>query len=193
MGPRETARVVITVAGNAKINRNTLKLDLISEDGRRLTTATVTPRGRSGAHFSANFSCPAVPFALKLRGKTKKGYNFQRRSHNIVHPSNTLIRVIYARNDYTIPAGRSSLVTFLMHNNGPKETFDIKAKDRLKYVQHLRRSSITVRQRRTSFFSVVLKAPLSASPGKGDELLVTAKGRKSKKTVSLLVRLMVAT
>ncbi|XP_068713370.1 hemicentin-2-like [Montipora foliosa] len=189
----DPARVVITVAGNAKINRNTLKLDLISEDGRRLTTATVTPRGTSGAHFSASFRCPAVPFTLKLRGKTKKGYNFQRRSHNIVHPSNTLIRVIYARNDYTIPAGRSSLVTFLMHNNGPTDTFDIKAKDRMKYFQNLRGSSITVRQSRTSFFSVVLKAPLSASPGKGDELLVTAKGRKSKKTVSLLVRLMVAT
>ena len=151
------------------------------------------PRGTSGAQFSASFSCPAVPFIMKLRGKTNRGFNFERMSHNIVHPSNTLIRVIYARNDYTIPAGRSSLVTFLMHNNGPKETFDIKAKDRLKSVQHLRRSSITVRQRRTSFFSVVLKAPLSASPGKGDELLVTAKGRTSKKTVSLLVRLMVAT
>ena len=163
----------------------------MSKAGNRLGTTTVTSHGTSGAHFSASFIPPSVPFKLKLRGKTEKGYSFERNSRNIVHPSHALIRVLYARNEFTIPAGKSGFVMFLVYNTGPTEVFDIKIKDRLNYVHRLLRSSITVRQGRKSFFSVSFRAPSSAKRGKGDEVLATITGRTSKKTVGHVVRLMV--
>jgi len=185
------AVVILTVAGANTINKNSLSLDLISMDGRRLGTAAVTPHGSSGAHFSATFTPPSAPFKLKLKGMTKKGYSFERLSHNAVHPSHALIRVLYARNEYTIPAGGSGFVLFLVYNTGATEIFDIKVKDHLKYAAHLRRSYITVRQGRKSFFFVTFKAPSSAPRGGSDEVLATITGRTSKKTVGHVVRLMV--
>lgn len=185
------AVVILTVAGANKINKKSLSLDLMSMDEKRLIRAAVIPHGSSGAHFSASFTPPSEPFKLKLRGKTKKGYSFERNSHSTVHPSHALIRVLYARNEYTIPAGGSGFVMFVVYNTGPTEIFDIKVKDRLKYVAHLRRTSITVRQGRKSFFSVTFKAPSSAPRGGSDEVLATITGRTSKKTVGHVVRLMV--
>lgn len=183
--------VILTVAGADKISKTSLSLDLMSMDERRLGTAAVTPHGSSGAHFSATFTPPSAPFKLKLKGMTKKGYSFERNSHKTVHPSHALIRVLYARNEYTIPAGGSGFVMFVVYNTGATEIFDIKVKDRLKYVAHLRRTSITVRQGRKSFFSVTFKAPSSAPRGGSDEVLATITGRTSKKTVGHVVRLMV--
>ena len=80
---------------------------------------------------------------------------------------------------------------FVVYNTGATEIFDIKVKDRLKYVTHLRRTSITVRQGRESFFSVKFMAPSSAPRGGSDEVLATITGRTSKKTVGHVVRLMV--
>ena len=160
-------------------------------NGRRLGTAPVTARGRSNAHFSASFDSPSVPFRLKLRGTTKKGNRFERYSRNIVHPSHALIRVLYARNEFTIPAGGSGYVLFVVHNTGPTEMFDIKITNRLKLVHHLRRSSFTVRRGRRSYISVTFKAPSSVEAGKGAEVLATVTGRTSKKTVGHVVRLMI--
>ena len=183
------AVVILTVAGANKINKNSLSLDLMSMDERGLKTAAVTSHGSSGAHFSATFTPPAEPF--KLKGMTNKGYNFERLSRNAVHASHALIRVLYARNEYTIPAGGNGFVMFVVYNTGATEIFDIKVKDRLKYVAHLRRSYITVRQGRKSFFSVSFKAPSSAPRGGSDEVLATITGRTTKKTVGHVVRLMV--
>ena len=187
----ETARVILTVAGDEKINRSTLALDLLSEDGKRLGSAIVSPGRTSGAHFTASFNPPSVPFTLKLKGKTKKGYNFERLSHNVVQPSLFIIRVLYASNEYTIPAGGRTFVMFRVHNNGPPDSFDIRVKDNLNYFQYLRGSPVSVRKRSRGFFSFIMRAPASAPRGKGDEVVVSATSRKSKKTVSQVVRLMV--
>ena len=118
--------VILTVAGANKINKTSLSLDLMSMDGRRLGRAAVIPHGSSGAHFSAAFSPPSARFKLKLKGLTKKDNSFERISHNTVHPSHALIRVLYARNEYTIPAGGSGFVMFVVYNTGATEIFDIK-------------------------------------------------------------------
>lgn len=187
----EKANVIITVAGNEKINKRTLKLDLLRENGALIGQALVSPRGTSGAHFTSSFDPPSVPFTLKLRGKTKNGYNFERLSHNVVQPSPFILRVLRARNEYTIPVGRSTSVTFTLHNNGMYQGFDIKVKDRLKYFRRLRRSTVFVPRGRRSFFTFIMKAPSSAPRGKGVEVVVSVTGRKSKRTVREAVRLMV--
>jgi len=138
--------IILTVAGANKINKTSLILDLMSMDERHLGRAAVTPHGTNSAHFSATFTPPSAPFKLKLMGMTKKGYSFERISHNVVYPSHVLIRDLYAKNEYTVPAGGGGFVMFVVYNTGATHIFDIKVKDRLKYVAHLRRTSITVRQ-----------------------------------------------
>ena len=185
------AVVILTIAGVKKINDNSLSVDLMSKDGKRLGTTTTKPHGTSGAHFSATFTPPSVPFMLKLKGKTKKGLSFERYSRNPVHPSHALIRVLYARNDYTVPARGSGFVMFVVYNTGRTERFDISVKDRLKFAAPLRRPFITARKDRRNFFSVTFKAPSSASRGTHNEVLVTITGRTSKTTVGHVVRLLV--
>ena len=187
----QKALVIITVAGAEKINKNALHLDLMNSKGKRLGTVNLTPRGKGGAHFSASFTPPSVPFKLNLKGKTKKGYSLQRSSHNIVHPSHALIRVLYARNEFTVPARGSGYVLFVVYNTGPTEKFDVKIKESAGFVHYLRRSSILVRRGRKSYVSVTFKAASSAKRGKGGEVLATITGQTSKKTVGQVVRLMV--
>lgn len=163
----------------------------MSKKGKRLGTVQLIPRGKRSAHFSASFTPPSSPFKLKLRGKTKRGYSLERSSRSIVHPSHALIRVVYARNEFTVPAGGRGFVLFVVYNTGRTERFDIKIKNTMGFVHYLRRSSIFVRQGRKNYFSVTFRAASSAKRGKGGEVLATITGQTSKKTVGQVVRLMV--
>ena len=183
--------VILTIAGVNKIDGKSLSVDWTNKDGKRLDTTTTKPHGKSGAHFSATFTTPSVPFLLKLKGKTKKGLIFERYSRNPVHPSHVLIRVLYARNDYTVPAGGIGFVVFVVFNTGRTERFDISVKDPLKFAVPLRRHFITARKDRRNFFSVIFKAPSSAARGAHNEVLVTITGRTSKTTVGHVVSLLV--
>lgn len=163
----------------------------MSQDGKRLHTATAKPHGTKGVHFSASFIPPTVAFMLKVKGKTKTGRVFERYGRNTVYPSHALIRVQYARNEYTVPAGGSGFVMFVAYNNGRTESFAISVKDHLKFAVPLRRSTITVHKDRKRFFSVRFKAPRSATRGAQNDVLVTITGRTSKTTAGHAVRLMV--
>lgn len=187
----QKALVIITVAGAEKINKNALHLDWTNNEGKRFGTVPLVPRGKGSAHFSASFTPPSSPFKLKLRGKTKRGYSLERSSRRIVHPSHALIRVLYAKNEFTVPAGGRGFVLFVVYNTGPTEKFDIKIKNTMGFVHYLRRSSILVRRGRKSYFSVTFRAGSAAKRGKAGEVLATIKGQTSKKTVGQVVRLMV--
>lgn len=187
----QKALVIITVAGAEKINKNALHLDWTNNEGKRFGTVPLVPRGKGSAHFSASFTPPSSPFKLKLRGKTKRGYSLERSSRRIVHPSHALIRVLYAKNEFTVPAGGRGFVLFVVYNTGPTEKFDIKIKNTMGFVHNLRRSSILVRRGRKSYFSVTFRAGSAAKRGKAGEVLATIKGQTSKKTVGQVVRLMV--
>lgn len=175
-----------------KLDGASLAVTLLSMDGKPLGTASVKPVGTSGAHFSASFTPPSVPFRLMLKGKTKRGNKFQRNSHTVAKPSNVLIRVSYAKEEYTVPAKGNGFVMFIVHNNGPTEVFEIDVKDTERFHPTLTRSTITVRKGRKSFFSVSFKAKSPASPGGADAVLVTVTGRTSKTTSGHVVTLMVA-
>lgn len=49
------AHVILIVRAVNKIQPASLNLDIVEEDGKVLSTASVLPVGTSGAHFSANF------------------------------------------------------------------------------------------------------------------------------------------
>ncbi|KAL9960335.1 hypothetical protein ACROYT_G033781 [Oculina patagonica] len=188
----ETARVILIVTEADKLDAMSLDVDLLSKDGNSLGKASAKPVGTSGAHFSASFTPPLVPFRLVLKGKTKKGNKFERSSHSIVTPSNVLIRVLYAKEEYTVPAKGNGYVMFIVYNNGPSEVFDVNVKDTEKFKASLLRPTITVRKGRTSFFSVSFTAKSPATPGGTDAVLVTVTGKTSKVTAAHVVTLMVA-
>lgn len=185
-------RVVLIITEAEKIDVMSLVVDLLSRDGNSLGMASAKPVGTSGAHFSASFTPPSVPFRLVLKGKTKKGNRFERNSHSIVNPSNVLIRVLYAKEEYTVPSKGNGYVMFIVYNNGPSEVFDVHVRNTTRFTASIVRPTITVRKGRTSFFSVSFTAKRPASPGSTDAVLVTITGKTSKATVGHVVTLMVA-
>jgi len=68
----KSAHTILIVKASDKIRDMSLSLDFLSKDGKVLSTTSVSPVGSRGAHFSASFSIPTVPFKLKLRDKTEK-------------------------------------------------------------------------------------------------------------------------
>ena len=174
-----------------KILTTSLNLDILSKEGKVLNTTSVSPAGKSGAHFSASFSTPAVPFRLKLRGKTKKNFDFERSSHNIVHPSHALVRVLYARNEFTVPIRGKTLVMFFVYNTGSTEMFDLKVKDSSIFTASVLISAVRVYQNRSGFFFVYFSAKSAAASGAADNVMVTATGQTSKVSVNHVFSMMI--
>ena len=174
-----------------KILSTSLNLDILSKDGKVLNTTSVSSVGTSGAHFSASFSTPAVPFRLKLRGKTKKNFDFERSSHNIVHPSHALVRVLYARHDFTVPILGRALVIFFVYNTGSTEVFNLKVKDSSIFTASVLFSALRVYQNRSGFFFVYFSAKSGATSGAADNVMVTATGQTSKVSVNHVFSLMI--
>ena len=170
-----------------------LDLHILGTEGEKLRTATVRPAGKSGAHFSASFPTPTVPFKLQLRGKTKGNFDFERNSQSTVLPSHVVVRILYARNDFTVPKAGYEFAMFFVYNSGATENFDFKVKDtsNLK-AEYNSKSPVRVYQGRLRTISVRFTATPSAVPGATENVLVTVTGRTSKVSASYVVTLMVA-
>ena len=179
------------IRGTDKINRTSLNLEIASKDGTVLGNTSVNLIGKSGDHFWARFPTPTVPFKLKLKGKTKKNYDFERNAGNIVHPSHAVVRVLYARNEFTVPLRGRSLVLFFVYNTGSKEIFDFKVKDSSTFNVSVYRPAVRVYTNRSGFFRAMFSAKPTATTGDTDSVLVTATGRTSKVSVNHMFSLMV--
>ena len=187
----KSAHTILIVKASDKIRDTSLSLEFLTEDGKVLSTTSVSPVGKSGAHFSASFSTPTVPFRLKLRGKTKKNYDFERSSRSIVHPSHALVRVLYARHEFTVPIRGRELVIFFVYNSAATEIFDLKVKDSSKFNALVLSSAVRVYKDRSGFFFVYFSAKSTATSGAADNVIVTATGRTSKVSVNHVFSLMV--
>lgn len=186
------AHVILIVRAVNKIQPASLNLDIVEEDGKVLSTASVLPVGTSGAHFSATFSTPTVPFKLQLKGKTKKNFDFERNSQHTVTPSHVVVKVLYARNEFTVPKSGNEFTMFFAYNTGATEVFDFKVKSTSNFKAQSSRSSARIYRDRLAFFSARFTATPSAVRGAADRVLVTVTGRTTHVTASYLVSLMVA-
>lgn len=186
-----SAHAILIVRASDKIRSTSLNLDILSKDGKVLNTTSVSPAGTSGAHFSASFFTPMVPFRLKLRGKTKKNFDFERSSHNIVHPSHALVRVLYARHEFTVPIRGRALVIFFVYNTGSTEMFDFKVKASSIFTSSVLSSPVRVYKNRSGFFFVYFSANSAATSGAADNVMVTATGQTSRVSVNHVFSLMV--
>lgn len=188
----KNAHVILILRGADKVQAGSLNLDILSADGKFLNTASVRAVGAGGTHFSASFATPTVPFKMQLNGKTKKNHNFERNSQSTVNPSHVVVRVLYARNEFTVPKSRSEVIWFFIYNTGATEKFKLKVEVTSKFKAQYSTSPIRVYQDRLAFISIRFTAMPSAVPGSAEDVLVTVTGQASKVSASYIVSLMVA-
>lgn len=186
------AHVILIVRKADKLQAKSLSLAIVKEDGKVINTAPVRAVGKSGTHFSATFATPSVPFKLQLRGKTRKNFDFERNSQSTVNPSHVVLRVLYARNEFTVPKSGYEFAVFFVYNTGAAEVFDFKVVNTAAVKAPLPIKPKIIKRNRLAFFTVSFTATSLAVPGATDNMLVTVTGRTTKVSDSYVVSLMVA-
>ena len=183
--------MLITVAGSEKLNTSSLRLEIITPEGARITDVTL--QTTDNVHFTASFTPrTSQQFKLKLSGITRGGNTFERISRQKIKPSRALLRVRYASNDYTLPLGRVTFVHFQICNFGATEYFDVTVvKDRMSLIITPQISPIRVIEGHCAIISVRARATRSEDVDKTDNLFLMVKGRTSKVLASQGVRLFV--
>lgn len=184
--------MVITIAGSEKVDTSSLRLQLITTEGNRISDITL--QSRDSNHFTASYtpSASARAFKLKLKGNTRGGNPFERISRQTIKPTTAVLRGKYASNDYTLPLNRVTFIHFQLCNFGANEIFDVDVvKDRMRYVISPRLGPKRVVKGRCVTISVRAKATRRQDVEKTDSVFVIAKGRISRVVVSQTVRLFV--
>lgn len=184
-------KVVITVAGSEKVNSSSVRLELITTEGTRISDVTL--QTADNVHFTSSFTPRATqPFKFKLRGITRGGNPFERISHQTIKPTTVVLRGKYASNDYTLPLGRVSFVHFQLCNFGASEFFDVTTvKDKMGYLLSRNVRSRRVTKGRCATLSVRAKATRPTDVDKTDIVFLIAKGQTSKVVASQAMRLFV--
>ena len=188
------AEAILTLGGVAHVDLQTLRAELISLQGDVITTSgpvSLTPKDNKGIRHSFKFHPPNQIFKIKLKGRTKMGNPFERICHSPIKPGTLLVKVLFARNDYTISQGRTGYVLFMIENFGNTEMVDIKSHASPGNVESQSRTLGRVRQGRRTSFSVSFRGNAKAIRGVTVTVVVSVKGRasgsKSVTSVPLLV------
>lgn len=185
-------KIIISVAGSEKLNKSSLRLQLVTTDGNYISDLTLQPQNQGRFLVDLNAHAPGQPFKLKLKGATQKGYPFERISHKIHKTTTAVLRGTYASNYYTLPLGRTTFIRFQLCNFGATETFDfLVAKDTRRYVFRRRLSPKHVIKGRCKYISIFAKATRSEDVGKTDAVFIILKGRISRTVISETVHLLV--
>ena len=187
----KTAHVILIVRGAEMLQPSSLKLNILSTDGRHLNTTSLRQVGGDGVHFSASFPTPAEAFSMQLKGKTKKNFQFERNSQSTVEPSHIVVKPLYARNEFTAPKSSYEFAMFFILNSGATEKFKFQIKETVNFKAEYSPSLITVYQNRHAVVRVRFTAKSAAVPGSVDQLLVSVTGETSKVTARNTVSLMV--
>ena len=130
---------------------------------------------------------------MQLKGKTKKNFQFERNSQSTVEPSHVVVKLMYARNEFTAPKSSYEFAMFLILNSGATEKFKFKIKETVNFKAAYSASPITIYNNGHAVVPVRFTAKSSAVPGSVDDLLVTVTGETSKVTATNIVSLMVDT
>ena len=185
-------KVIISVAGSEKLDKSSLRLQLVTTEGRYISDLTLQPQNQGRFLVDFNARAHGQPFKLKLKGMTQKGYPFERISHKIHKTTTAILRGTYASNYYTLTLGRTTFIRFQLCNFGATETFDfLVAKDTRRYVFRRRLSPKRVIKGRCVYISIFAKATRSEDVGKTDAVFIILKGRISRTVISETVHLLV--
>ena len=133
-----------------------------------------------------------LTFLLFFFAPNNKGNLFKRISRNIVTPKDALLRVVHARNFFTLPTGQRTYVIFeIINGKRYRETFTINARSKLGYMIPLRRSTTVVRAGYFARFSIRLRSTRRSDVGKTEFLTVSVTGKRSRAKSVQIVQLMV--
>jgi len=180
----EKANVKIVIPNIARLNKDSLKVDIVDEGGKNLKTLTVKDE-------MASFDLPSNnPFKIRLSGKTNSGESFQRVSREEIRPQAAIIRTQIHQSLLTVKRGsRSSFRAAIDYSGDGSKSFDVKASASPSNVKVEARSSVTVTSSRPGYVSVYLTAPSSTPVGTVVKVHIFATSGAIK--LSLLAHVMV--
>ena len=188
------AEAILTLGGVAHVDQRTLKAELVTLEGdviKMSKPVSLTSKDKRGIRHSFKFYPPNQIFKIKLKGRTKKGNSFERICHTRIKPETLLVKVLFARNDYTISQGSTGYVIFTIENFGNDDVVDITSFGSLGTVERQSQAMRRVRKGRRTSFSVTFRGNPKATRGVTVTIVVSVKGRisgsKSVMSVPLLV------
>ncbi|EDO33717.1 predicted protein [Nematostella vectensis] len=184
-------KLVITVAGADKVNRETVTLELINKQGGHVRDVPLRSVDAAGVRYLAIFTPPSTSYKLKLKGSTKTGRDFERVSRNIVEPKSMLLRILDSVTDFTISPGRRTSIMFQMFSAAPsRKTIKVSVIDKKK-IGSVSRSTRTITPGRSIFIPISFLAPRGTPVGETNTAVVTVTVEGTGERVSQAVQLIV--
>ena len=188
------AEAILTLGGVDHVDLRTLRAELVTLQGDVITTSrpvSLTSKDRKGIRYSFKFYPPNQVFKIKLKGRTKKGNSFERICHSPIKPESLVVKVLFARNDYTMSQGGTGYVIFMIENFGNDEVVDMTSFGSFGTVERQSRAMNRVRKGRQTTFSVTFRGNTKAVRGVTVTIVVSVKGRRSGSKSVMSVPLLV--
>ncbi len=182
----------VTVGGAHHTDISSLSLRLINTQGHTLKKGIrLVPLGNSGVHFKASFVPPGkTTFKIVLQGRTKRGKKFTRVSREDITAKGLLFLALYGQGEFTAIPGRRMMLIVGIHNSEGTEFFRLKAFSAYGAVKILR-NRIIARKGRMGFSTLVFIPKATARHGAMITLFMIARGERSGRVVSGIIRLIV--
>jgi len=185
----DDVHLYLSVTGLENIRPQTLKVDLLREDGSKLVRGLQLSHETGTTIFNTSFSSFKETFKIRLRGRTIEGYAFQRLSEKTVKAQPILVRALYGDRDYTVFNGKKILLIFEVLNRGPSAVFkfDCVAKIGTPILRMKKR-----RIWRRGYFRLNYFAPRGSQyKGHVDQLVVSVRGTKDPIYVFTAVKVLI--
>ncbi|XP_046851457.1 von Willebrand factor A domain-containing protein 7-like [Xenia sp. Carnegie-2017] len=188
------AEAILTVGGISHVNKRSLAAELVTLGGDVITSTRPTSfsaKDSKGIRYSFKFHPPNQIFKIKLKGLTKKGNSFERISKTPVKAETLIVKVLYARNDFTLKHGSTTFLIFSIENFGNNEVVDFKSFGNLGTVKSQNRKFGLARKGRETSFAVTFRGKPKATPGMTVTVVVSVTGRSSGSVAKVSVPLLV--
>ncbi|XP_048584536.1 uncharacterized protein LOC5510519 isoform X1 [Nematostella vectensis] len=181
----EKANAKIIIPQISRVDESSLKLKIVHSGGET---------DLAMKDYKITFDPPDSPFKFILTGRTHDSNEFQRLSRETFTAGEAFLRSQIKSDLLTIKKGMEANHRFVLHNNGPTNTFEITASMAPTTgvrISKLSAKSRTVTKNRYSYIAVYLEAHSSVPVGTPVTLYITAKGRSRGVQTSLVSNLIV--
>jgi hypothetical protein len=166
----ERATLEVDLSGVVK----TAEFHLVSERGDILAPVRMhlDSSDEDSREYFGELGLPAVPFRVAVTGKDPQGHTFQRFFHTLFHTESVEIDL---EDHFKIPPGKTTRVTFTVHNVGPPSTFRIDAAAGKRLVSRVEPQELSLATGERKTVTVEMTLADGARIGlRSDDLTVTA-------------------
>ena len=198
-------QVIITVAGLESVRSDSLTLDVVDKTDRVIFSNLALQRNPAkSVIFNTTIRGNTKPFKLKLKGKTRRGFSFQRLSSTLVTPKAVHIRFLYSSEEFVLKRGQKTFITLEILKmgamlsgkaRGSSLTFSMKTRlGKASFGTNLGNigKDITRIVRRRTYIRVFYKTPKEAIYyGKSDTLFVRVTGKQQSEEASASINILI--